>query len=91
MKIYAAVIEWGEDYADHEPALILTRFKDHRYAAVESEVHDFLAAIDPGEFPELRDALASEEAYGAPTLDDWWQILSDHDAPAFLTTYEREV
>ncbi|RBO73518.1 hypothetical protein [Microbacterium sp. H6] len=84
--VYAAVIEWPEEIADRDPALILAHSMGERAAGVVAEIREVsdlltdpewraaLADIDSMEWPDCTDALEATR-YGSP----------------FVTTYERDI
>lgn len=84
MMIYAAVIEWPEDLADRDPALILARSINERAAGIAAEIQDTADAMTD---PDWRDALAGTDA-----SDDWPDeaLAATRYGSPFVTLYEEE-
>lgn len=84
--VYAAVIEWPEDLADRDPALILARSIDERAVGIAAEIQDTADAMTD---PDWRDALVdldgTEWANCADALEN-----TVYGSP-FITLYEKEL
>lgn len=89
MKIYAAVIEWGESRDDHSPELILAPTWGGMADQVRATVlKDAMARTSTEEVVAFQKALDEMSPLG---WDDWRAELPFHDEAPFITTYQREI
>lgn len=87
VTIYAAVIEWPEDFEPADTALILARSDAERASMIRTEIHGMAAAMSDPDWREF----SADHVYYPLNLDAWLMELGNLDNPPTITTYEREV
>lgn len=86
MMIFAAVIEWPEDLADRDPALILAHSINERAAGIAAEIRDTADAMTE---PDWRDALVDMD--GTEWADRADALENTSYGSPFISLYEKEL